>query len=278
MNTQIMAAPRWRHFIPQQIQGLQPLHVPSFSGLLGDYLIVTTSGKAPVVQQKVKITASWRYYFISDGISSVIILPEYFRTSDVGAIKIYTDIPVAGSTETSVDELGRTWYTLMNPLTLYFDGTGINYRASVYSFADNKINFIKLSNIPLAGTQVKIAISNLVKYVDVDANTAQRVTDANPWHRIEIPREYRIQGARPINPSLVSSADNAPMQFQGGYMCTPIVNNAPVHGTAMISDDKIAMAYKSGLGYFGTDSFSFQLVNCMGQPSDQACVSIFIGL
>lgn len=88
---------------------------------------------------------------------------------------------------------------------------------------------------------------------------------------------YLIQGANPIDPSIISTEDNNHThQFQGGYRCTLQIVILPGHGTLKISDDGLSFEYSPALGYIGGDSFCYRIVNVMGQYSEYGYIQLLI--
>jgi hypothetical protein len=89
--------------------------------------------------------------------------------------------------------------------------------------------------------------------------------------------KWLVQGAVPLDPSLISKADNhTAKQFQGGYVCTIQIVSQPAHGIAVISDDRMGIAYIPKLTYKGPDAIGYRIVNVMGQPSDVHCISLYV--
>lgn len=99
--------------------------------------------------------------------------------------------------------------------------------------------------------------------------------EALTYKPIIIDKEYLIQGARPIDP-LVIDPNATEEQFQGGYRCSIEITATPQNGTARISANTLYLEYKPNPGFSGADSFSYRLVNALGQQSNAACVSIVI--
>lgn len=90
-------------------------------------------------------------------------------------------------------------------------------------------------------------------------------------------KQYLIQGAYPIDSTIISRADNRPTgQFQGGYRCTLEILSQPVHGVVRIGDDKLCFEYRPESQYRGGDAFSYRIVNSMGQGSNVSCISLFV--
>lgn len=89
--------------------------------------------------------------------------------------------------------------------------------------------------------------------------------------------KYLIQGADPIDPKLISKADNhKAWQFQGGYVCTIEIIGQPEHGIATLSEDKMGIAYTPKITYRGPDAIGYRIVNVMGQPSDAYCITLYV--
>jgi hypothetical protein len=89
--------------------------------------------------------------------------------------------------------------------------------------------------------------------------------------------KWLIQGAYPIDPKLISKADNhTAWQFQGGYRCTIEILSQPANGIATISENQLGLAYTPKITYRGPDAFGYRIVNVMGQPSDAYCVTLYV--
>jgi hypothetical protein len=133
-------------------------------------------------------------------------------------------------------------------------------RRICFQYADDG----KYNRAPEPGTKVRIEIVN-------------STNASNSYKRIPMKREWLIQGANPINPALVNPTGTGSNQFQGGYRCTLKLISRAAHGHVRISDDKLAFEYRPDMGYIGTDSFAYRLVNALGQESPAYCIKIDVG-
>lgn len=96
-------------------------------------------------------------------------------------------------------------------------------------------------------------------------------------HKFINMKPYLIQGLKPHDETLINDRDPGAQYFQGAYRCTMQVIIRPTHGILSISDDKMGFDYRPEVGYYGTDKFSYRLVNAMGQESIVACVTLDVG-
>lgn len=88
---------------------------------------------------------------------------------------------------------------------------------------------------------------------------------------------YLIQGANPIDPEIISKADNnVNRQFQGGYRCSLQLVILPGHGSLRISDDGLSFEYTPNIGYIGGDAFCYRIVNVMGQYSEYGYIQFLV--
>jgi hypothetical protein len=139
-----------------------------------------------------------------------------------------------------------------------------------YNSTERSIWFRSLMNAtynvapPPVGTNVLIEIEN-----DLSENAYVPISM----------KPYLIQGANPLEPSIITNpaANSVVPQFQGGYRCHIRLLTRARHGHVRIADNKLGFEYRPDMGYYGDDSFSYCLVNSLGQRSDAACVRLRVG-
>lgn len=239
----IITAPRWRHFIPQAESFT--VKIPFYEATRG------SDGKIVVIEK-------FRFDYVAPAVNSTMYFefPVHAVPKTLSSISVSFNGVVQDNSE----------------VTLYFTNLGDAIRgpgAFTYDAAFNKLRFqhveeTGINRAPVMGTNVVIEILN---ELDTD----------NLYVRIPLKKEWLIQGANPIDPSVVDEDGTGTNQFQGGYRCAPKLISRAAHGHARISDDKLALEYRPDMGYFGVDAFAFKLVNALGQESEAYCINLDVG-
>ena len=84
-----------------------------------------------------------------------------------------------------------------------------------------------------------------------------------------------LQGARPCDLD-IQAAHNG---FQGGYLCTLVINEQPAKGMVAVGWDHMGFEYTPLSPVFsGHDTFSYSVLSPLGQVSDANCVHVFVGV
>lgn len=83
-----------------------------------------------------------------------------------------------------------------------------------------------------------------------------------------------IQHANPYDESVHAAQNN----FQGGYRQTIQLLSPAAFGRAEVDGDHLGILYTPKPNWRGHDSFSYRLVNFMGQESEAHCIHVFVGL
>lgn len=244
-----VVAPRWRHFIPKA-DSLN-VKVPKYE-----------SSRDP--SGAISLLEKLRFSFVAgeivEGDYTFFALPEGTNVSDPNAINVSFNDVIQDNINTVLyyvqeDDIAVPQY---GPKTFFYDA--INRRI-VFQRADGG----SYNKAPEPGTNVMIEVVN-----EKNANSL--------YIRIPMKREWLIQGANPIDPTLVNPNGTGSDQFQGGYRCTLRLISQCAHGHVKISDDKFAFEYRPDMGYSGSDSFAYRLVNALGQESSAYCVRLEVGI
>lgn len=244
-----LVSPRYRHFVPTA-PALQ-VAVPSLKRTS-----MSSGLKAVRVHATVQI-ANERTY----------ILPEYFRGSTTGIINLYVNSVFVsnrygffGQTIPVYDEFGNP---MIDPDTnLPVTTTLMEFERFTYNTETNSVTLTKNMTTLAAGTQIRF--ETIVGSAIQENNTISM-------------KQYLIQGAAPLDLSIVNPQDPTALFFQGGYRCNLWIMTNPKHGVAKISDDRLNLEYRPEVGFYGTDYFSYRLINIMGQESEVACITITVG-
>lgn len=196
--------------------------------------------------------------FLAEGKQCILKLPDNVIVDSAASITATFDHVI----QSNDDEV--LYYTMEGLTAVPHSGPRLFvYNANTHSvefqFVEGKVN-----RAPPKGTHVEF---------DVVAVSA---TD-NSYVRIPIKREFLIQGANPIDSSIVDPKGTSTNSFQGGYRCTLKLISQAAHGHVRISDDKLALEYRPDTGYMGVDSFAYRLRNALGQESKAFCVRLDVG-
>lgn len=246
--TQGLVSPRYRHFVPE---------APSFSVQLPGLKQAGLSGGLKEVKvYGTKQVAAERAY----------PLDESFRGGSTGTISMYINgVFVAnpfgffGTTIPILDQFG-------NPV---LDANGqptfipvSEFRMYNYDATANAVSLTSRSTTP--------DIGSTVRFETIVGNAIEENT-------IIPMKKYSLQGASPLDLGIVNPQDLDALFFQGAYRCTLEIISPPRHGVVKISDDTFDFEYRPEVGYFGNDYFSYRVVNCMGQESPAACITLQVG-
>ena len=90
-------------------------------------------------------------------------------------------------------------------------------------------------------------------------------------------KKYLLQGANPPDKTIDNPRDPEYQYFQGAYRCTLEVLNEPKHGVLQMAEDQLGFVYRPEVGYYGDDKFMYRIINCMGQASPTACITLKVG-
>lgn len=243
--SKIIAAPRWRHFIP--VAESFAVKIPSFKAERDPQ-----TGKVGVIEK-------FRFDYVAgqmaQGTYTTYQLPAQAVVRDIENITISYNGSVQDNQE----------------VILYYDDDGNPITGRRTFFLDESTNTIiyqrtptGINRAPRAGVEVVIEIINNIDMKDL-------------YIRIPMKKEWFIQGANPLDPTIVDPSGMGENQFQGGYRCTLKLISRAANGHARISDDKFAFEYRPDMGFYGTDSFAFRMVNAMGQESSAYCIRLDVG-
>lgn len=245
-----VVAPRWRHFIPEAESMIIP--IPAYVS------VRDASGKVSTIKtldMNVDVTEN----YVSEGKQFVIPLPESYVVTDSTAITLLFNGVVQDNgndilyyiptPQVQVPVYGPRWY---------------KYNSETHSIEFQFLPDWNVNRAPALGTKIEL------KFVDSSDETQ------NPYTRIDMSK-WLIQGANPIDPSIVKPDGTGTNQFQGGYRCTIKLISQAAHGSVRISDDKSALEYRADMGYAGNDSFAYRMVNALGQESPAYCVRVQVG-
>lgn len=249
--TQVLVAPRYRHFVPE---------APAFSVKVPGLKKAGPSGG--IKQVRVYATSQ-----VADERSYV--LDPNFANSSTGKISMYvngvyqannygfygTVIPIYDQYgEPALDRNGDPIF-----IPIY------EFQTFTYDAASNAVSLRAGATTP--------AIASTIRFETViaGAGTVEEQTVTIPM------KKYTLQGAKPDDPTITNPLDPSALFFQGAYRCTLEVIRAPKHGIMKITDDHFNFEYRPEVGFYGKDAFSYRIVNCMGQESPVACVTLDVG-
>ena len=246
-TARIIAAPRWRHFVPQG---------ESINVKVPFYESKRDSNGKIIVEEKFRID------YVAGEIASegytMYQLPAKAKPKDMGAITVSFDDVV----QDNVFEI--LYYERVDDSTQGRYGFRIFFIDNQNRLCYQRVDQTGVNRAPAPGTKVRIDIVN-----GLDAE--------NMYVRIPIAKKWLIQGANPIDPNIITPDGTGSNEFQGGYRCTLKLISRAAHGHARISDDKLALEYRPDMGYLGVDSFAYRLVNALGQESPAYCVRVDVG-
>ena len=191
-------------------------------------------------------TQNFRYNVVTTVVGSVITLPATIRADAAGGITV------------SVNG------------TVFPQSIGGYTPVIAYDAVAGTIEYFQGGTLASVPYQIPAGSSVQVDIVNAQASNLFKV--------ISLPHEYLIQGARPLDTTLVDAGGFGVNQFQGGFMCFIELLTSSAHGQARVSGDKIHMEYRPDTGYSGTDSFAYRLTNVLGQQSDASCVTVHVGV
>lgn len=244
-----LVSPRYRHFFPIAPQLLVEVKGLRSSGGIGEavYSVIAYS----------EVTGDKQREYV---------LPTRFKDFVTPQINMYIDgIYYA-------NEYG--WYGKMEPKlddagNVVVDSNGapemeliFEYDIFKYDPMTESIVFTSRMLDPLSDLQITFEVEG-----DIVMDT---------YNNIDM-RRYLIQGASPQDGRVVNPLDPDAPYFQGGYRCTLQLLSKPLHGVVAIAPDKLGFLYRPEVGYYGGDSFSYRIINCMGQESDVACLYLQVG-
>lgn len=243
----IISASRWRHFIPQ---------ADSFTVKIPFYE-ATRNGDGSI-----SVIEKFRFEYVAPPIASNSA-PVFFQFPSHAVPKSLNAISVSfnGIVQDNAEVI---LYFTSNPDRAIVGPRGFSYELGTNQLRYQQVTQTGINRAPTEGTAVVIEILN---ELDTD----------NLYVRLPLKKSWLIQGANPIDPSLVDEDGTGTNQFQGGYRCTLKLISRAAHGHARISDDKLAFEYRPDMGYFGVDAFAFKLVNALGQESPAYCINLDVG-
>lgn len=246
--TQVLVSPRYRHFVPEA----PPLTVKMPA-------LKKSGPKGGIVQVQIvsaQQTLGQREY----------VLDNNFKTLTTGLIHMYingvyqaNNFGFFGTVIPSVDEhhnliLDANGKVIVTPL--------MEFQLFTFDPESNTVTLTNRAATPAEGASIRF--ENLV--------------DSSATEGAIIPmKQYTLQGASPVDATIINPLNQGALYFQGAYRCTLELLSAPKHGVVKISDDTFNFEYRPELGYHGDDYFAYRIVNCMGQESPLACVTLKIG-
>lgn len=246
--TQVLVAPRYRHFVPE---------APAFSVKVPGLKRAGPSGGLKQVQ----VYATEQF----SGERSYMLDPN-FAGSITGTISMYingvyqsNNYGFFGTVIPIYDQYGE-------PM---LDRNGEPIFIPIYEF--QTFTYDPISNaVWLRDAATTPAIGSTIRFETVVAAAIEE--------SVVIPmKKYTLQGVNPLDLTLVNPTDPTAPFFQGAYRCTLEVIRGPKHGILKITDDHFNFEYRPEVGFFGDDAFSYRVINCMGQESPVACVTLKVG-
>lgn len=264
-----IAAPRWRHFFP---------------------IAESFTMKIP-------------YYATSrDSITGKVSVIEKFRIDYVAEARVendYTFYQLASNMKPKKLENISISFNGVNQqnetiVLRSYEQNGVNYtvsgpRSFFYDAATNRINYQYVketgyNRAPAIGTVIVIEITNEVNtdnlYVKIPM-TKWLLQGANPYpYPIPEPTVDEETGEEippTVFPIPTEEETLGDLSFRGAYRCTLMIIKRPTHGNVRIADNKLAFEYRPDMGYYGTDSFEYRVVNYMGQESQTYIIDLDVG-
>lgn len=236
-----LAGYRWRHFFPQ-VQNLN-VAIPFYTA--------STGGGT--------MSQNYQVEYVADG-SSTYLLQSPIPVAGLSSLTVfYEEI----EQDNPVDIVGY-YHTGQVEVPIY-DNVRFTYDATT-----KLITFRTLHNgtwyidPPAAGTNVRILVNASFSgdlYTPVDLTS------------------LLIQGTSPVDSTLISAEDPTGKQIQGGYRCQLRILKRPAHGAVRIAWHNLGFEYRPDIGYYGEDSFSYFVVNSMGQESEQTgIIKLYVGV
>lgn len=255
-TARIIAAPRWRHFVPQgESFNIKVPFYESSRDPKGE-LIVTERFRFDFVAGEIETRDFTRYQLPPNAVAKSF---ESITVSYDGVLQDNESVLIHYNSQ-----VGQIW----GPRTFFVDGSNRvcfqRYEESYYDSSGNLSRRVVYNKAPAPGTQVRIDIVN-------DLNTD------NLYVRVPIRKIWLIQGANPIDPNIIDLDGFGVDQFQGGYRCVPTLISRAEHGHVRMAADKLAFEYRPDMGYLGVDSFAYRMVNALGQESPAYCVRVDVG-
>lgn len=245
-----VVAPRWRHFIPKG-ESLN-IGIPA-------YETVRDAAGNVISIQKFNLSVDVVEDYQAAKKQFVFPLPSNVTVNNLNSISVSYN----GVVQSNADEV--LYYTMDGLTSVPHSGPRLfTFNANTHSIEFQFVDDGRVNRAPPKGTHVEFEIVN-----DVGTD--------NSYVRIPIKREFLIQGANPIDSSIVDPKGTGTNSFQGGYRCTLKLISQAAHGHVRISDDKIAFEYRPDMGYSGVDSFAYRLQNALGQESKAFCIRLDVG-
>ena len=210
------------------------------------------------------VSENFRDEFIADGSDKHTLPANMYCDNFPAGMRIFYD-----EVEQSND-YGLLYYVPHNDYGYYYNEPIYGYSRYEYDRNTGLISFRTLHNgmwwidPPAAGVKVRIEITNLISVDNLFVPILMK--------------PYLIQGANPMDSTLVTKEDPTGKQFQGGYRCDLHILKYPKHGVARIGRDQMRLEFRPDMGYYGEDEFTYFTKNVMGQESATGTVKIYIGI
>lgn len=245
-----LVAPRYRHFIP--VAPALSVSVPALkrSSVSGGLSLMRMYG---TVQER---EDQYIYH-----------LDDQFRGSTTNMISLYIDgvfivnnYGFYGTTNPVYNEWGEPKIDPItkNPITTQV----LEYDKFDYIDDINAIVLTRRATRPLLGGRVRFETA-LGPAINESADISMK--------------KYLLQGATQLDLTIDNPRDPNYQFFQGAYRCTLEVLNVPKHGVLSLMDDQLGFVYRPEVGYYGDDKFMYRIINCMGQESPVACITLEVG-
>ena len=210
------------------------------------------------------VTENFRVEYVADGSDTYTLQSNIYCDNFPDGMRVFYD-----DVEQS-NAYGLLYYTRILQYGGYYDQPTYGYSRYEYDRNTGVITFRSLHNgmwwmdPPASGVKVRIEISNVI--------------DTENLFVPILMKPYLIQGANPMDSTLVTKEDPTGKQFQGGYRCDLHILKYPKHGVARIGRDQMRLEFRPDMGYYGEDEFTYFTKNVMGQESATGTVKLYIGI